>query len=271
MATLPVAPRRVFGVALDAGADSGSHTWVCRGTPGGDGLRVESVDPLTELPGGVAERSAAHRVLLAKILEAPRSVWGIDLPLGIPLEEVPAPAPLHQASPWREGWVGDVRHCARWPEAGEPGHRRTERERGMAPASWAVRQLGVAGLLLPLLAQTSVAVLPFDPLPLLPPGAPPQMAGRLPSIFVVEVAPRALLGAAGIAAGDPESVLRALVAAQLVRPLARALRRRIAEGRAERSLDAVLAAVAAWRASRRDDLAALTRDPHYGREGYAFC
>lgn len=273
MAGLPVAPRRVFGIALDTRAEAGLYTWVCRGTPGADGLRVESVDRLAELPGGCAGRADSYRVLLAKILEAPRSVWGLDFPFGVARAEVGASAPPHEANPWREGWVADLRRTADGKAAAAElaVPRRTERDHGLLARAGESRRIGVTGVLLPLLAHPSVAVLPFDALPYLAPASPPPMAARLPSIFVVEVAPSALLGAVGVAPGDGASVLRALVAAQLVRPLPRALRRRVAQSADGRGLDAVLAAVAAWRASRRDDLSALTRDPYYGREGYVFC
>lgn len=272
MSGLPVAPRRVFGVVLDVRADAGAHTWVCRGTPGPDGLRVESVDPLVGLPGGCIEREAAYRVLLTKILEAPRSVWGLDFPFGLPHSDFPPPAPPHLPAPWREAWLADLAGLQASADAARASMaRRTERDLGVDATPAARVRTAVIGLLVPLLSQRSVAVLPFDALAVAPPGTPPQMLAGLPSIYLLEASPVAMRSSLGLAGADPLAALRALVGAQLVRPMPRALRQRIADAQDGRGLDAVLAAVAAWRGSRRDDHGQLTRDPAYGREGFIYC
>lgn len=258
-------------MALDVGEDAGARTWVCRGTPGADGLRVESVDPLAELPGGQIERAAAYRVLLAKVLEAPRSAWGFDFPFGIARRERPATAAPHLAAPWRDGWLQDLRTLAGGDLSGSPPARRTELELHIDAAGWERRRIAVGGLLQPLTSQVSVAILPFDALAVAPPGTPPAMLARMPSIHVFEADPGAMLRVLGVAGQDATAVLRSLTEANVVRPMARALRQRIIGSTGGRGLDAVLVAVAAWRASRRPDHAVLTRDPQYGREGYVYC
>jgi len=85
MTGVPVSPRRVFGVDFSAAIDAGRHIWVCRAHPGSDGIRVESVDPLVELPGGARGRDEALQALAQKVLEAPRSAWGFDFPFALPM------------------------------------------------------------------------------------------------------------------------------------------------------------------------------------------
>jgi len=97
---VPVAPRRVFGVTLAAGDDCGDRTWVCRAHPGSGGIRVESVVPLSRLPGGEVDPGGACSSLVAKVMEAPRSAWGFDFAFGL-------------------------------GEDGDDGLRRTDRERGL--------------------------------------------------------------------------------------------------------------------------------------------
>ena len=84
MSLVPVSPRRVFGVDFSAAGDAGKHIWVCRAHPGADGIRIESVDPLTELPGAMVQRDDALRALVQKVIESPRSAWGFDFSFALP-------------------------------------------------------------------------------------------------------------------------------------------------------------------------------------------
>lgn len=248
MSGVPVAPRRVFGVTLAAGDDCGDRTWVCRAHPGSEGIRVESVEPLSRLPGGALDPAGACRSLVAKVLEAPRSAWGFDFAFGDPI-------------------------------GGEDTLRRTDRERGLPGSRSETRiettRLGQRAILAPLRGQPEVVVLPFDPLPREVDGMPAAMRARVASTYVLEVAPDGVMRAANGPGHDPDepvgriACLRAMVAAGWIRPMARSLREHV--GSAPEGLRAVAAAVAAWRGYREHDHTELASDAAYGREGFAYC
>lgn len=286
MPGVPISPRRVFGVSLSAGPRAGEATWVCRGHPGDAGLRIESVDPLAELPGGGVESREACRAIVGKVLEAPRSAWGFDFAFGLPAtadgDEAPGPAP--SLALWKAGLeavtgaggVGDLE--------GRDAPRRTDRERGLpAPLSAARSDAtfeGIRGVLAPLHGKEGVAVLPIDPLPLLPDGTPPAMRARAPSTYLLESAPASVLGSLPAGTVEPvgeipaepggrQAVIRDLVKAAWLRPVPRAIRERASESAA--GLAAVLVAVGAWRGYRREDHGELCRDRDYGAEGYIYC
>jgi len=106
---VPVSPRRIFGVDFSGANDAGRHTWICRAHPGRDGIRVESVDPLMDLPGGARGRQEALRSLVPKVLEAPRSAWGFDFPFALPMDVLKALVGGREGG----GWDDQVRFVAR--------------------------------------------------------------------------------------------------------------------------------------------------------------
>lgn len=291
MIGVPVSPRRVFGVALAAGMDAGDRTWVCRAHPGSEGIRLESVERLARLPGGASESQAAYRTLVGKILEAPRSAWGLDFAFGLPLAGADAPT-SPAAGQVSARWRADLADMASravdglQPE-GTAARRQTDADRGLtAPLAddrGALTRAGMGAVLHRLHGQAGIVVLPFDPLPVLPAGTPPAMVARAPSTYVLEVSPACTLrelamdtnapppgGDAGVdGAEGREAVVRALTRAGWVRPVPRALRRHAAED--ERALSAVLAAVGAWRGYRTVDHGALHRHVRFGVEGYVYC
>lgn len=295
MKGVPVTPRRVFGVAFSDAEDSGRHTWVCRAHPGSGGVRVESVDRLCDLPGGEVDRRAAFRALVAKVLDAPRSAWGLDFAFGLPeaaVERLLGNGPVideegRDPAPAQRRWRALL---ARVAEAREPASltvgespRRTEEGSRVAASRDRSRDLrGLGGVLAPLAAQPHVAVLPHEPLPVLPEGTPSAMRARAPHIYLLEVWPRTLLerlrrqelqsvaGADVTSEAGRDEVVRGLVAASLVRPMAQRTRRAFAADDSGRSLDALLCAVGAWRGYREADHAALCADPRTGLEGHLY-
>ena len=139
---------------------------------------------------------------------------------------------------------------------------------------------GLREVLIPASRSNRVAVIPQAPLPLLPSGTPPEMAARAPSTYILEVdagacwrrlstEARAPLARRDGDAQEREALLRQLVALELVRPLRRALRQRIAAHAT--ALDAVLDTVAAWRGYRLFDHSALHAEPRYRAEGHVYC
>ena len=253
---------------------------MCRGHPGADGVRVESVDPLERLPGGAVDRDEAYRSIVGKILEAPRSVWGFDFAFGLPTAE---------------GWEG--LSGRNWPqlvaeislldgpEALETsGLLDSSATRATDPAgrNWSEHAVlegafyGITRIVAPLLSRVGVAILPMESLPLLPAGMSPEMVASAPSIYLLEVCSKRLIMALDQVERQPETgefddlgnLYRRLVAARWLRPLARSLREPITAGGG--ALAATLAAVAAWRGYRESDHGALHRDQHYKLEGYAY-
>lgn len=278
MIGVPVAPRRVFGVTLAAGSDAGARTWVCRAHPGPEGIRVENVSALVDLPGGGLASDAACRSLVTRILEAPRSAWGFDFAFGLPLESLPADGGL---APGLDAWKQSVASLAEAPPSLPPtdARRRTDIDHGrsgpLEAENAATSRLGIVGILRPVHGQPGVAILPIDPLPLLTPEMPPAMRARAASTYLLEVDAGLLLERLAEdpphdsgGTGAPQSVSRALVAAGWVRPLPRALRQLLDAEPA--ALAAVACAVAAWRGYRKHDHGALCRTAAYGAEGHVY-
>ncbi len=241
----------MFGVHVGGLIDGAHDIWVCRAHPGVDGIRVESIERLADLPGGVPDATGAALTLVSKIREAPRSVWGFSAPFGDALEN----------------------------SGGEEGLRRTETERGVGVASsgqgtWMQDQL------LSALAEVSqVCVLPQAAPPLIVAGMPPAMISTVASTYLLEVAPAALvkvLRAEGLELPDADEAarkrgLRELSTGGFVRPMARALRDRAASDAGASGLGALYCALAAWRGYREYDHADLHGDADYAREGFIYC
>lgn len=278
MTGVPVSPRRVYGVALAFTAEAGSATWVCRATPGPDGIRVEAVETLAAMPGGAVPREAAYRVLVAKMLEVPRSAWGVAGPFSAPPSgECEPPVPTSASAHWL-----NLLELAAGTEGVEQFVQRASAVAELTDAVRAEQLYRVArGILSPARRQGGVAVLPFDPVPLLPPGTPAAMLARAPSIYLLEVAPGRLLAAleaegrivGGHAGADErgrEGLLRALTAAGQIRPLARRLRVEVAGAGGGGAFDAVLAAIAAWRGYATQDHGRLHVDPAAGHAGWVY-
>ena len=300
MTPVPVSPRRVFGVDFSGARDAGRSIWICRGHPGPEGVRVESVDPLADLPGGAVDRRAALHALVQKVLEAPRSAWGFDFSFGLPRQIAARLAPAGTIERWEDQLDAvasledaDVFRARCREVRSESELRRATDEEASTPFSpynlRVYRQTfhGMSEVLQPLRGHSEVAVLPFDPLPAiveeqaaqLPANVPAP--GQLPHVYVMEVCPASVLTALGYprkgykGGGSEEterrrSLLRRLVDDGLVRPMARALRGRIVDGSAGDGLDALLAAVGAWRGCREYDHAALRTDPRYSVEGFVY-
>ncbi len=298
MSPVPVGPRRVFGVDFSAARDAGSHIWICRAHPGSDGIRVESVDPLSELPGGAVDREVALPALVQKVTESPRSAWGFDFSFGLPQAILGALAPgvsrygdqlgvvagFAQADTLRAQCIGVS------PDA--ELRRRTDDEASTPFSPYNLRIYkqtfhGLTEVVRPLHARPEVAVLPFDALPQA--GVQPgerlpfnrAASGTVPHIYLLEVCPASVLAKLGYptrgykggsepATETRQGILSRLIDDGLVRPMSRAQRNRVIDDEEGDALDAVLAAVGAWRGTRDYDHAALRADPMYGLEGFVY-
>jgi hypothetical protein len=295
MSPVPINPRRVFGVDFSAAPDAGRRIWVCRGHPGADGVRIESIDRLCDLPGGAVKLQPALRSLVSKVLESPRSAWGFDFPFSLPRTIAEA-----LTLPLEGDWSRLLEAVARLPGAGELRRRALEAGRGrqlwrrtdaeaatgLSPYDRRVHGQtfhGLTGILWPLRGSPEIAVLPFDPLP--EPGAEKLPFNRaaskkMPHVYLMEVRPPAVLVALGYPRGYRGSgeaevagrrrILRSLIDDGLVRPAARGVRTRILDDGSGHALDAVLAAVGAWRGYRLYAHATLRDDPFYATEGFVY-
>lgn len=298
MSSVPVSPRRVFGVELSGACDAGRHTWICRAHPGTNGIRVESIDPLRELPGGVIEREAALQALVQKVTESSRSAWGFNFPFGLPkaILDVLAPGVSGHADQLRVmvslGKAGKLLEQCTGISPSAELRRRTDDEASTPFSPYNQRAYkktfhGLTEVLGPLRSRPEVAVLPFDALPL----TERQNGDRLPfnrvasadmpHIYVMEVCPASVLAKLGYPThgyrGGSESeaearreMLRRLINDGLMRPMTRAQKGRVMENEQGAALDSIFAAVGAWRGTRDYDHAALRADPMYGLEGFVY-
>ena len=303
MRGVPVSPRRVFGVDFSGARDAGRRISVCRAHPGEAGIRIETVDPLAELPGGAVERAAAFRALVQKVKEAPRSAWGFDFPFALP-------SSLHEELLGKaaDKWPGQVealaaldgpvefRSLCRRISGGREWRRVTDEEAAAPFCPYNLRMFkqtfygmtevlgalqGAAGVaILPLQCLPSAAATPHDarlPANIRSPGGP------LPHIYLLEVCPASLLDKLGYSPGlngykgrgtdkaeKRGAILRRLTQDGLVRSVTRSLRARIVDDPAGDGLDSVLAAVAVWRGYREYDHVELSNSSGYAVEGHIY-
>lgn len=299
MKGVPVSPRRVFGVDFSGAKDAGNRIWICRAHPGSEGVRVESVDPLSALPGGTVARDEALRALVLKVIESPRSAWGFDFSFALPRAATTAWVPpgagygrlLEAVAACGDPDTLRARCSAASP--GDEQRRLTDDEASTPFSPYNLRIYkqtfhGIADVLRPLRARAEVAMLPFDRLPDVAAGDSARLpfnrsaSGAAPHVYLMEVCPASVLTALGYparaykgAGEQPAEKRRAIIAHLtndgLVHPLARALREQIvSDAGGGDAVDAVLAAVGAWRGYRNHDHAALHADPHYGVEGFVY-
>jgi len=240
MIGVPVPPRRVFGVHVAGWATDAVDVWVCRAHPGGDGIRIEGIEPLVELPGGAEEPATAAAAFVTKIREAPRSAWGFDVP-----------------------FVGalDADDATGSDAAGPAGAGAWLRNSILEPAT----------------RLQSVCRLPLDPLPVVTADMPAAMAATAASTYLLEVSPEALrrrLAEEGMAlpsidGGDWLPALRELTAANQARPMARVWRTRVGEHAGARA--ALLCAIATWRGYRDHDHRRLHAEQAESPSGFVYC
>lgn len=298
MSPVPVSPRRVFGVDFSAARDAGSHIWICRAHPGSDGIRIDSIDPLSELPGGAVDRETALPALVRKVTESPRSAWGFDFSFGLPKAILGALAPGVSSYGDQLGVVASfaqadtLRAQCIGVSPDTELRRRTDDEASTPFSPYNLRVYkqtfhGLTEVVRPLRSRPEVAVLPFDALSQAGVQAGERLpfnraaSGTVPHIYLLEVCPASVLAKLDYptrgykGGGEPatearQGILRRLIDDGLVRPMSRAQRNRIIDDEEGDALDAVLAAVGAWRGTRDYDHAALRADPMYGLEGFVY-
>ena len=286
--------------------DAGDRIWICRVHPGEHGVRVESVNALSELPGGFRQRRAALKSLISKVESSPRSAWGFDFAFGIPQamlcdadREASAPLQLDSFSA-AECWAARLRAlevlgkprgaAAAWVTAADDSHRcrHTESERGLEKplnelSECQASYYGIVNLLEPLRRRDFVAILPMDLSPWRIPRVAPTTIGGEPHVYLLEVRPAlvlrvldrnlpddAFLGSDSATFDLRRRLMRRLVEVELVRPIDRRSRHRLLEAADGQAFGSLLCAVAAWRGYRNYDHAELAGERPYAIEGFIY-
>lgn len=273
--------RTVFGVDFSGAKLAGRNTWIAAIRPAKRGpSHLVSLHCLEAL-AGTAERSAALAHLVALVRESDRALWAMDFPFGLPIEVMAVgagwPDQLTFLGEWGEDAYGAGVECLRRARLlGGPLHirRQSDLEAKTPFDCYHYRIIyqtfyGMRDVLGPLRRVPGTAILPFQ-------------YGRLPTArrIVVESCPSSVLKILGLphqnykqTTGGPLVRKRLLTRHAILTGLAPFVnidpphRRAIMRNGGGDALDAVIAAVGAWRVWRQVDHAAVARHPRYRREG----
>ena len=276
----------VYGVDFSGARAAGRTTWVARLEPrrSRPGLALKSLDRLDRV-AGTSERGACLDQLVRLVNESDAALWGIDAPLGLPVELFPARAAWsHQLAflaDWGEDAYGCGLECIRRAKC--VGDRRMHIRRttdvdAKAPFdSYHYRVVyqmfyGMRDVARPLSETPGTAVLPFQY----------RMLPRAKRV-VVECCPSSVLKKLGLShqnykqpAGGPLTCNRRKTRHAILAGLAKLVRIGVRHRRVVMrdpggdALDAIIAAVGALRGVREADHAAIARHDRYPREGYLF-
>jgi hypothetical protein len=276
--------RSVFGVDFSGARLAGRNTWIAAIRPAGRGpSRLVSLYRL-EVLAGTADRGPALARLVELIWASDRALWALDFPFGLPIEVLGRGTrwvdQFTFLSEWADDAYGAGLECVRRArQLGGPLHiRRVCDTEVKTPFDCYHYRIiyqtfhGMRDVLGPLRRDSETAILPFQYRRLL-------AARRV----MIESCPASVLKALGLphqnykqVAGGPLSrkrlgvrhaILSGLESLVTIPPQHRRVIMRNGGGDA---LDAVIAAVGAWRAWRRTDHAAVARHPRYRREGKVY-
>jgi hypothetical protein len=279
----PDAPtfRSVHGVDFSGAKLAGRNTWVAAIRPAVRGpSRLVGLHRLEALAGS-ADRAESLAHLVKLVRESDRALWAFDFPFGLPIEVMAAGTRwVHQFDFLRE-WADDAYgaglECLRRARRlGGPLHiRRVCDVEAKTPFDCYHYRIiyqtfyGMRDVIGPLRRFPATAVLPFQ-------------YRRLPTArrVLVESCPASVLKVLGLphqnykqTTGGPLTRLRLRTRHAILTGLAPLVtidppyRRVIMRNGGGDALDAVIAAVGAWRSWRRTDHAAVARHPRYRREG----
>ena len=247
-------PRHIYGVDFSGAVRAGKKIWIARGAVDGDRLVIETCYPGMSLPGSGAEREVCLAALRRLMSVNRDGLFACDFPFGIPRMLVP------DAS-W-EAFVASFPDRYRTPElfrvscwtvaGGRELRRVTDQEARVPFSAYHVRlyrqtYYGIRTVLHPLLQEGAIAVLPMQ--------SPAH--GRA---TVIEICPASTLKREGLytsykgrASEHREERGRILTALEATAGITLAddrIRSAIANDPEGDALDSVIAALAAFRASR---------------------
>ncbi len=277
-----VKPKTVFGLDFSGAAQAGRFAWLAQ-------LDVTTVPPkllrLASLGSlaGADEREVVLPWLVGAIRSSEDALWGIDAPFGLPVELFDPDAGWRDQLAWVGAWKGDAKSLGRALVQRSLDvcgvrhvRRRTDREEHTPFDCYHYRIVYqtfhvMRDVLGPLSKEAGTVVLPFDR------GA--SGAKRA----VVEACPSSTLRRLGLPRrgykqpeGGPLTTDRLDVRGVMLKGLgtrvtmARSHRRVMLTNAGGDALDAVIAALGAWNAFRREDLGAMVSDARVSREGWVF-
>lgn len=276
-------PREIIGVDFSGAAEAGRNCWLARcSIAKGRRLKLESIDRLEDLAGS-SKREVALLWLLDAILRSRRTLWGIDCPLGLPIELgwKTWPAQLRALTAWTTGASEFGRHCCErsMTAVGSLHVRRvTDRETRTPFDCHHYRIIhqtfhGIRELAVPLRRSKTTCVLPFE-------------IDRLAEAerVVAEACPGSTLRRLALPHNRYKQTKPGRVAAKHVKvrkvilagieafvEIDEKQRRTILNNPGGDALDAVLAAVGVWFGWNTLDAAAVAKHPRYRHEGLVFC
>jgi nicotinamide-nucleotide amidase len=184
------APRRAIGVDFSGSAAAGRAIWIAEAEIAGDMLRLASLLPAEQLPGGARGRDKALAALVEYLAAQKDAIVGLDFPFGLPAKFVT-----------EKDWVGFVRAFpGRFPSvetlSALGGAPRSEPKRvtdteAKTPFSAINRRVvhqtwaGIAHVLRPLIERDGARVMP-------------QQAPRADAPILVEICPASTLKLEGL-------------------------------------------------------------------------
>jgi hypothetical protein len=273
--------RTVYGVDFSGAKLAGRNTWVAAIRPVVRGpSRLVGLHRLEALAGS-ADRTASLAHLVRIVRDSDRALWAFDFPFGLPIEVMVAGARWIDQFAFLREWADDaygagVECLRRARQLGGPLHiRRLSDVEAKTPFDCYHYRIiyqtfyGMRDVLGPLRRDPATAVLPFQ-------------YRRLPAArrVLVESCPASVLKVLGLphqnykqTEGGPllrkrlrtrHAILAGLEPLVTINP---AHRRAIIRNGGGDALDAVIAAVGAWRAWRMTDHVAVAKHPRYKREG----
>lgn len=262
----------LHGADFSGAADAGRKIWIASGVPEGGRLHIAACRPALALPGGGPQRAAALKALRDFIAQAGDAAFGLDFPFAIPQA-------LMGVARWADfalAFAERYPNARAFREACLAAADGRELRRGVAAAreapfasyNWRLyRQTyhGIRDVLAPLVAADRVCVLPMqEPLP----GRP----------WLLEVCPAVTLKRLGLykrykGRTAEHQAARAAILAGLVAQgvvVAEELRPAILGDAGGDALDAVVAALATWRAARDPNAGRPAGSPSYRLEGHIY-
>lgn len=293
-----------YGVDFSGGRLAGRNVWVARLVPlsrrgsgvrgEGDGavrppLQLVSLDRLEAL-AGTAERTPALAHLVQLVRSSSAALWGCDFPFGLPIELFPDGHRWPQVFDFLHEWADDAYDCGlecvrrarelKHAEARKTTHhvRRVTDVEARAPFDTFHYRIiyqtffGIRDVIGPLSRTTRTAVLPFQ-------------YRKLPTAerVIVECCPSSVLKGLNLPhqnykqpTGGPLTRIRKLTRHRLLHALTEFVeidsrfRRVMMRNPGGDALDAVIAAVGAWRAVLSADHKAIARHKRYRHEGHLY-
>ena len=236
--------RRIFGLDFSGAVDAGRRAWLAEGRPLRDGLEILSCRPLSELPGSAVDRAAALAALRSFIASTSDAIIGCDFPFSLPRAHVATASWTDFIDAFRHAdALTFYEHCRRASGGKEP-KRATDVQSKTPWCAFNIRLYrqsyhGMAELLRPLVTEGKALVLPMQ----IPAAGLPWLIETCPASALRHFGWRGSYQGAALGASR-RRILQSLMEASLLRPLPRALQKRVVGDSGGDALDSIIAALA---------------------------